>query len=66
MDNGANMKGYKSGVQAQLLQENQKAFFTPCGCHNLNLVLSDIAHVSPKTITFFLNYSTYVYFFVSF
>ncbi|XP_018367031.1 PREDICTED: zinc finger MYM-type protein 1-like [Trachymyrmex cornetzi] len=52
-DNGANMKGFKSGVQAQLLRENRKAFFTPCGCHNLNLVLADIANVSPKAVTFF-------------
>lgn len=52
-DNEANMKEYKSGVQAQLLRENQKAFFTPCGCHNLNLVLSPIANVSSKVITFF-------------
>ncbi|XP_025263419.1 zinc finger MYM-type protein 1-like [Camponotus floridanus] len=52
-DNGANMKGYKAGVQAQLLRENPKAFFTPCGCHNLNLVLADIASVSPKAVTFF-------------
>ncbi|CAL1677333.1 unnamed protein product [Lasius platythorax] len=47
------MKGHRSGVQAQLLRENQRAFFTPCGCHNLNLVLSDIASVSSKAITFF-------------
>ncbi|XP_011258308.2 zinc finger MYM-type protein 1-like [Camponotus floridanus] len=47
------MKGYKAGVQAQLLRENPKAFFTPCGCHNLNLVLADIASVSPKAVTFF-------------
>lgn len=47
------MKGQGSGVQAQLLRENQRAFFTPCNCHNLNLVLSDIASVSSKAITFF-------------
>jgi len=29
-DNGANMKGHKSSVQARLLQLNPQAFFTPC------------------------------------
>jgi Domain of unknown function (DUF4371) len=38
-DNGANM--------------NPRAFFTPCGCHNLNLLLGDIAKVSPKAVSYF-------------
>ena len=42
-DNGANMKGQNSGVQAQLLQKNLRAFFMPCACHNYNLVLGDMA-----------------------
>ena len=46
-NNGANMKGKHKGVQAHILRTNSRAFFTPCGCHNLNLVLeiwSSAAH----------------------
>ncbi|XP_065671839.1 uncharacterized protein LOC136089706 [Hydra vulgaris] len=42
-DNGANMKGHNSGVQARLLERNSRAFYTPCVCHNYNLVLGDMA-----------------------
>ncbi|KAK4593638.1 hypothetical protein RGQ29_017659 [Quercus rubra] len=38
-DNGSNMKGKKQG--------------TPCGCHNLNLLLCDVANSCPKAISFF-------------
>ncbi|KAF8113314.1 hypothetical protein N665_0051s0009 [Sinapis alba] len=36
-DNGSNMKG-----------NNKEAFYTPCGCDSLNLVLCDIASFSQK------------------
>ncbi|XP_055496017.1 uncharacterized protein LOC129699943 [Leucoraja erinacea] len=52
-DNGANMKGHTSGEQAQLLQKNSRAFFTPCACHNYNLVLGDMAKTCPDAMTFF-------------
>jgi hypothetical protein len=52
-DNGSNMKGKERGVQKRLLDINLKAFYTPCGCHSLNLVLCDIANSCPKTISFF-------------
>ncbi|XP_020872581.1 zinc finger MYM-type protein 1-like [Arabidopsis lyrata subsp. lyrata] len=52
-DNGANMKGKNKGVQKRLLEVNPRAFFTPCGCHSLNLVLCDIASSSPKAVSFF-------------
>ena len=52
-DNGANMKGHKSGVQARLLERNSRAFFTPCVCHNFNLVLGDTAKTCPDAMTFF-------------
>jgi hypothetical protein len=52
-DNGSNMKGKERGVQKRLLDINPKAFYTPCGCHNLNLVLCDIANSCPKVISFF-------------
>ncbi|XP_010501913.1 PREDICTED: zinc finger MYM-type protein 1-like [Camelina sativa] len=52
-DNGANMKGKNKGVQKRLLEVNPRAFFTPCGCHSLNLVLCDIASSSTKDVSFF-------------
>lgn len=52
-DNGSNMKGKNKGVQKRLLEINPRAFFTPCGCHSLNLVLCDIASSSPKAVSFF-------------
>ncbi|CAA0394444.1 unnamed protein product [Arabidopsis thaliana] len=36
-DNGCNMKGKHKGVQKKLLDINSRAFYTPCGCHSLNL-----------------------------
>ena len=52
-DNGANMKGKHQGVQKRLLEVNSRAFYTPCGCHSLNLVLCDIASSCPRAISFF-------------
>ena len=47
------MKGHISGVQARLLQMNSRAFFTPCACHNYNLLLGDIAKTCHQAISFF-------------
>ncbi|XP_050792381.1 zinc finger MYM-type protein 1-like [Gopherus flavomarginatus] len=52
-DNGANMKGCISGMQARLLRENPRAFFVPCACHSLNLILCDMAKSSVEAIAFF-------------
>lgn len=52
-DNGSNMKGHTSGVQARLLKDNSRAFFVPCACHNYNLLLGDVAKCCPDAITFF-------------
>ncbi|XP_026398695.1 zinc finger MYM-type protein 1-like [Papaver somniferum] len=52
-DNGANMKGKHKGVQARLLEINPRAFYTPCACHSLNLILSDMAKSCPKASYFF-------------
>ena len=52
-DNGSNMKGKHQSVQKQLLNLNSSVFYTPCGCHSLNLLLSDMANCCPKAITFF-------------
>ena len=39
-DNGANMKGKHSGVQARMLDINPKAVYVPCANHTLNLVVN--------------------------
>ncbi|KAK4586487.1 hypothetical protein RGQ29_023574 [Quercus rubra] len=52
-DSGSNMKGKKQGVQKRIIDINPRAFYTPCGCHNLNLVLCDVANSCPKAISFF-------------
>ena len=43
-DNGANMKGKHSGVQARMLDINPKAIYVPCANHTLNLVVVDSAN----------------------
>lgn len=42
-DNGSNMMGHKQGVQARILQINERALRVPCSSHTLNLVVSDAA-----------------------
>ncbi|ESQ33345.1 hypothetical protein EUTSA_v10009558mg [Eutrema salsugineum] len=49
-DNGSNMKGKNKGVQKRLLEINSRAVYTPCGCHSLNLLLTDIASSSTIAI----------------
>lgn len=62
-DNGANMKGKRSGVQSRILQINPRATFVPCSCHSLNLVVNDAASASGETIGFFdLVQQLYVFF----
>ncbi|XP_074361855.1 uncharacterized protein LOC141702048 [Apium graveolens] len=51
--NGSNVKGKNKGVQTRLLEKNLKAFYTPCACHSLNLILSDMAHCCSKAVSFF-------------
>lgn len=52
-DNGANMRGCNKGVQARIFQLESRAFFMPCGCHSLNLVLCDMAKSCTAAMTFF-------------
>ncbi|XP_022874231.1 zinc finger MYM-type protein 1-like [Olea europaea var. sylvestris] len=52
-DNDANMRGKHKGVQNRLLQVNPRAFYTPCGCHSLNLALCDMATCCTKAKSFF-------------
>ena len=54
------MKGKKRGVQKRLLNINSKAFYTPCGCHSLNLILCNIANSCSKVIFFLELYNVYV------
>ena len=52
-NNVSNMKGKKQAVQKRILDINTKAFYTPCGCHNLNLVLRDMANSCPRALSLF-------------
>ena len=52
-DNGANMKGKHSEVQARMLDINPKAVYVPCANHTLNLVVVDSANSSTEALTFF-------------
>ncbi|XP_050386167.1 uncharacterized protein LOC126802569 [Argentina anserina] len=52
-DNGSNMKGKHQGVKKRLLDINPRAFYMPCGCHCLNLLLCDMANSCHKAKTFF-------------
>nr|XP_047124762.1 zinc finger MYM-type protein 1-like [Hydra vulgaris] len=52
-DNGSNMKGNINGVQKRILNLNPLALYVPCGNHSLNLVISDSARSSIKSIAFF-------------
>lgn len=52
-DNGANMRGRNKGVQARILSQERRALFMPCGCHSLNLVVSDMAKSSTVAISLF-------------
>ncbi|KAF3675234.1 putative leucine-rich repeat receptor-like protein kinase-like [Capsicum annuum] len=47
------MKEKHQGVHKRLLDINPRSFYTPCGCHNLNLVLYDVANSCTKAISFF-------------
>jgi hypothetical protein len=52
-DNGLNMRGKNKGVQARVCPENPRAFFMPCGCHSLNLVVGDSAVSCTEAVSFF-------------
>ena len=52
-DNGSNMRGKHKGVQKRLLEVNPRVFYTPCGCHSLNLAICDMANCTPKADYFF-------------
>ena len=41
------MKGKHQGVQKRILDINHRSFYTPCGCHSLNLILCDMTNSCP-------------------
>ena len=52
-NNGANMVGVNKGVQTRILNQYPRAFFNPCGCHSLNLVVADATKTSVKSVSLF-------------
>ncbi|XP_050889765.1 uncharacterized protein LOC127095061 [Lathyrus oleraceus] len=52
-NNGSNMKGKHQGVQKRFLDINPRVFYTPCGCHSLDLALCDMANSCIKARIFF-------------
>ncbi|KAJ0170969.1 hypothetical protein K1T71_013741 [Dendrolimus kikuchii] len=52
-DNGANMRGEKSGVQKRIIEINPLAYFLPCGSHSWNLILGDAASSCLQAKSFF-------------
>ena len=55
------MKGKQQRVQKRLLDIISRAFYTPGGCHNLNLVLCDMANSCANAITFFFEVIQCIY-----
>ena len=53
-DNGANMSGKVKGVQANILNANQFALYSPCAAHTLNLVGVHAAQSSTEVAAFFV------------
>jgi hypothetical protein len=56
------MKGKSKGVQARIRQENQRAFFMPCGCHYLKFVVGDAAISCTETLSFLWYYTAHLRF----
>jgi len=47
------MKEKNNGVQQLILDKNPLAFFVPCACHSLNLVVNDAADALLESFSFF-------------
>ncbi|XP_049829051.1 zinc finger MYM-type protein 1-like [Schistocerca gregaria] len=52
-DNGANMKGKKSGLQKRISDTNKRACYVPCNSHSWNLVVNDAAMSSKHAVSMF-------------
>jgi hypothetical protein len=50
-DNATNMRGKNKGVQRRILDVNGRAFFVPCGCHSLYLVVGDAVSCSVNSVS---------------
>lgn len=61
-NNGSNMKGIHSDVQARIKNINPRAFYVPCSSHSLNLVVKDMPKSSLEA-KFFLNIVQKIYMF---
>jgi hypothetical protein len=47
------MIGKHKGVRTQINNLYPRAFFNPCGCHSLNLIVGDAAKSSVKSVSLF-------------
>jgi hypothetical protein len=52
-DTGTNRKDAHTGVQADILYENPKAFHVPCGIHNLSSFLAGVMKSLGTAVNFF-------------
>jgi hypothetical protein len=52
-DSGTNMHGKKQRWQHRILDVNGRAFFMPCGCHSLNLVVGNAVSCSTNSVSLF-------------
>ena len=60
-NNGSNVNEKHQGVQKGLLDINLNSCYTPCSCHNLNLVLCDMAKFCTKSYIYFWSGTTYIF-----
>lgn len=61
-DNEATMVGQQKGIQSCITRKFPKAFFNPCGCNRLNLVMADVAKTSVKSVSLFGILHLFVFF----
>ena len=47
------MKEKHKGVQKKVLEVNPRTFYTPCGCHSVNLALCDMTNSRLNYKSFF-------------
>ena len=48
----------------KVLEVNPRPFYTPCGCHSLNLALCDMANSCLKAKSFFWNCTMHIYIYI--
>ncbi|CAF1045498.1 unnamed protein product [Didymodactylos carnosus] len=62
-DNGANMRHKRNGVQSHIANINSRAYFVPCVCHSLGLVVVDAVKGAIEIVKFFSTIQTIYNFF---